>query len=508
METDKKIPYKKANFVSLQIPRLSIALLVCIFLGAIPFLSVREWWGIGAHDMQRIGESVILSLALIFAQLKFFRGVGTCSDIRKAFPPSLILFFAFGALSCFNAYSARHAFWEWSTFFLLILLAWMISEEVGLNGNLLDKLIFCCGLGSLFYLLNEVIVYIAFMVVGSQPTIMDLIFGFDNYRFFNHTQTISLPILVLLVMRSERFAKQYWFWFIISSLWWTMLFVAGGRGTFVGVVSGVAISWFFMRKFAMEWCRVMAYTLLAGFITYLLVFIFFPSLQGLRAFGYLSFDTDKIARYLKTNPTSNRAALWEIAWQMITEHPLLGGGPLHFAHYASDSIGDAAHPHDWVLQIAAEWGIPAMACLVAAIFLAYRALLRVARFIQSEDCLNQATLCAWLTIGAAILIDGLVSGLIVMPASQLWIALFIGCAWGWASRMSGLRCQENLLKKCESKAGDSIVMILATCALLALFWNGLYPELTNLPEIEANALKSSRYLHGTFRPRIWLAGYF
>lgn len=36
--------------------------------------------------------------------------------------------------------------------------------------------------------------------------------------------------------------------------------------------------------------------------------------------------------------------------------------------------------------------------------------------------------------GAAILLDGLVSGPLVMPVSQLWLAIYAGLAWGWCSR--------------------------------------------------------------------------
>ena len=444
----------------------------------------------------------------------------------------LLFFFFLGFASALDAYSIRYALYEWSSFLLLFVMAWVIAHEIKASKNLLfSSMLIVCGLGCVLYLFKDAIIYTLVWISGEQADPGTFIFGFDNYRFFNHTQTISLPILALLVMRSQCFRKLYWFWFVTTSLWWMMLLVSGGRGTFVGLMAGAVITLFFRRKFAWEWCQVLAYTFLAGGIAYLLLFTFLPLSFGLQPFGY-SFNARRTVQHLMVNPTNNRAALWCVAWKMISEHPWLGAGPLHFAHYANDNAGDAAHPHNWILQIASEWGVPALVCLMAAISLAYKALLRVGSGIRPEDQANQATLCAWLTIGAAILVDGLVSGLIVMPVSQLWIALFIGCAWGWSSSVApidsmSVRCIiHTSLTKTTKLAGPStkrvgisrlIYRLLSKCKFLipsllfaatVLLWRGLYPEIANLPKFEANAMKSALYTHQQFRPRIWLAGYF
>lgn len=451
--------------------------------------------------MQRIVMALSLTLVPIVV-LMHVRGRAWWEIGKQGIPGSISAFLLLGLGSALTAYSVRHALYEWASLLLLFGLAWVIAKEIQTSkGQLLNAVLVICGLGCALYLFKVIILYALSWLGNEQPIASTFIFGFDNLRFFNHMQTVSLPILALLVMQSRRFSKMYWFWFVTVSLWWTMLLVSGGRGTFMGVMAGGAITWFLRRKFASNWCRLLVYTFLAGGVVYLLFFTFIPLLCGLKPFGY-SVDAGQTVQHLRANPTNNRAALWQVAWQMIITHPWLGAGPLHFAHYTKDSVGDAAHPHNWVLQIASEWGIPALICLITAVSLTYRTLLHTGSNIHSEDRVNQATLCAWLTIGAAILVDGLVSGLIVMPVSQLWIALFIGCAWGWTSIVTPVEAEP--IRFGRFKFAILVLLFAAT----VLLWRGLYPEITNIPEFEANALNSGLYRHQQFRPRIWLAGYF
>ena len=70
-----------------------------------------------------------------------------------------------------------------------------------------------------------------------------------------------------------------------------------------------------------------------------------------------------------------------------------------------------------------------LACLVGVCAYALRALHCCGAQLSPSDAANQAMLTCWLATGAAILLDGLVSGLLVMPVSQLWLAIYAGLAW-------------------------------------------------------------------------------
>ena len=96
---------------------------------------------------------------------------------------------------------------------------------------------------------------------------------------------------------------------------------------------------------------------------------------------------------------------------MIQADPWAGAGPAHFAHYGRD-LPFGAHPHNWVLQIGSEWGLPALVCLCAALLLSFRRLSRHGNF-ASENKL--ALPAAWWVTGTAIVVDGLFSGIILMP---------------------------------------------------------------------------------------------
>lgn len=483
-------------------PKLSFTLLICIVLAASPFLSFPLWTDTSYHNKQRIVEAVYLTLLLIVGPMRLFSKERTWLTPSRAVLLCLSAFFLLGFFSCLNAYSTRHAFYEWASFLLLLTLAWVIALEIhSARDSMLDAVLTICGVGCALYLVPAIVVYVAALLSGAKPGPYDLISGFDNIRFFNHVQTVSLPILGLLALRSQASRKWYWFWFGITAMWWMMLFVSAGRGTFIGLSAGIAITWFCRRNHAMPWCRLMFYTCLFGFVAYYLFCVLVPGWVSSQPIGL---STEVVQRTLD-NPLSNREHLWKLAAQLIVERPWLGMAPLHFAHYGQ-AIQTGAHPHNWILQVASEWGVPALLFLMTAIGIASHSLLHIGRFIQGDEDRNQATLSAWLTIGAAVLVDGLVSGLIVMPISQLWIALYLGCAWGWVSSFSPIdESRKAAVKGGMARSTGAFAVLLS---LLVLFWSGLFPEILDLSAFEAAAWDARLYFNGSFWPRIWRAGYF
>ena len=402
------------------------------------------------------------------------------------------------------AYSTRYAFYEWSNWSLLLLLAWIIATEVASDATrVLDRLLLLWGLGCGLYIFKTAVTYLSILKFGGQPHPAEFIIGFDNHRFFNHVQTVSLPLLGLLVLRSGQggawVGHTARYWWTLTAAWWMLLFVSSGRGTFLGILAGVIMVLIWRRRQALPWCRVMLLSCIAGFGAYIVFYILVPHLIGLQPFGFL---TEVVQRSV-TNLDSSRWPLWLSAWEMIVSHPWLGVGPLHFAHYSRD-VQIAAHPHNWVLQIASEWGIPALFCLNTMLFMSLRKLLRTARSIAIDDLKNQAMLTVWLATGVAIVVDGFVSGLIVMPTSQLWITLYIGCAWGWASTFpDARRAKTNKLS-----AGVRIGLMAVVVLLIYFVMNGLFPEVLDLPSHNIKNLQDQIHPGASLKPRLWGAGYF
>jgi hypothetical protein len=186
---------------------------------------------------------------------------------------------------------------------------------------------------------------------------------------------------------------------------------------------------------------------------------------------------------------------------LIAEHPWLGVGPMHFAHY-SGHLHIAAHPHDWLLQVAAEWGIPALLALLVAVAFGIRALWRAGAQIGQDDAGNQAIFTALLVGAAAILVDGLVSGIFVMPQSQLAIALYLGCAIGW-QRTVGPAKPVSAPRGIARAAGIACIVV-AMAGVVA----GAWPEAPAKLRNEASTPAQQALNADDPWPRLWLTGHF
>jgi hypothetical protein len=246
-----------------------------------------------------------------------------------------------------------------------------------------------------------------------------------------------------------------------------------------------------LRRQAVAWCVSLLLSGLAGLVLYLLLYVLLPVQRGLEPFGLLF---SRVARSVSEDPSSGRLQLWARAWEMVQAHPWVGAGPAHFAHVARD-LPYGAHPHNWVLQVASEWGLPALFFLCAALALSISKLLRLRWVVAAKQ---RDTLTAWLVTGGAILVDGLFSGLIVMPVSQLWIALYLGCAWGWTAPLSS-----SVTEMCRGLYGPGrgiarrgFAVLAALLLVVVLIW-GIGPELREQSLLKVHF--PEKYL---FRPRL------
>jgi putative inorganic carbon (HCO3(-)) transporter len=492
------------NLSALRVPqKFSISIFVSVLMVLGPLASFFTLTNAGYHDDQRALQLLCLLTGALLAIFKLWRGKPMLVTVGKPVAWLLSIFFALGLLSSMVAYSPRHAFYEWSSLGLLLVLAWLIANEVaGDPVYFLDKVLLVAGLGCAVYVFRVALVYIWELQSDHQPQALELIVGFNNIRFFNHVQTTSLPLLGLLTLRSmqqgQSAKNMIRCWWVLLSLWWMLLFVSAGRGALTGVLVGALMAIFWRGRHAWSWCRILLGSAMTGLAAYVVLFILVPIFMGLQSFWFLN----EIAERSIGDLSGGRGGLWRRAIEMIVIHPLLGVGPLHFAHYGRD-VNNGAHPHSWILQIASEWGIPALLCLSAVIFILFRKLLSSGSVIESTDIKNQTVLTVFLATGMGILVDGLVSGLIVMPSSQLWIVVYIGCAWGW---VSAFECKNNRFRKSDISIKMRSIFFVLCLFMLVFVVNGVWPEIMDLPGREARELE----LHPGMRlnARIWGAGYF
>lgn len=470
-----------------EVRRLCLTLMLVTAFGLSLFVA-------GGHDGQRVLQIGFLLIVCALMLAGPFR-IDYLADLSgTGWGRLLSLFFALGTLSAATASSPRHAFYELASLLLLLLLSVAVAREIARDSaRYLSHVLKLLGFFCLLYSARILATTLFALLAGVQPDVGDFAPGFSNYRLFNHAQTVALPLLALLFHLDKPGARTRPLWFLLAAFWWAVLIVTAGRGTFIGLMFGCAVAGYLRRGHARAFCRAMLLTGLSGVAIYAILFFALPLASGLQPFGVFT----ELAQRSAANPTSSRTQLWWFAIELIRAHPFLGVGPLHYAHETS-GIQCCAHPHDWLLQIGAEWGLPALLCLCGAIGLAMRRLLRTGALIS--DARQQAMLTAWLLTGVAILVDGLVSGVIVMPASQLIISLYLGCAGGWV-----LACRPPRALAAPSGWRRLLAVAIVLASAVALS-RGVWPEIGRV--LSGERVRPEAPPRPTDYPRLWRDGFF
>lgn len=447
------------------------------------------------HDWQRVTELAFLFLAGCVMAYRPF--ASTLRDhVGSGIAHCLLIFYALGVLSSVLAFSPRYALYETASLMLLILTALVIADGLAHERSSLMRMLQGFGIGAALYATKIVSVYVSVWLLDATPSPLDFTPGFSNIRHFNHVETIGLPLLTLLYVLTPATSRLRPLYMATAAVWWTVLFVTGARGTEVSLFTAALVALLVRRRAAWPFLRAMIVTCVIGAILYELSFVVLPNLMGRLPFG----DASVVARTM-ADPTSGRTRLWQCALDLIADHPLLGVGPLHFAHYGA-VVDIGAHPHDWMLQIASEWGIPAFMALFVALVFAFRGLWRAGARVAADDAVNQNMLSAWVLIGAALLVDASVSGSIVMPQSQLMIVLYIACASAWAWSFVARRASP------KQETAGSLARLATIAAAFAVAYAVAPQFIDKAIEAPPTAADVAANGTGTWWPRLWRGGYF
>lgn len=445
----------------------------------------------GGHDRQRVIELVLL---FVGGCVLAYRPASLWDRTGSGMSRALITFFAVGILSSVLAFSPRHAFFEVASLFLLLLVGLAIADGLARERGSLVRVLQAFGAVAALYALKIFCIYVSVWLLTAAPESSDFTPGFSNIRHFNHVQTVAVPLLVLLYVLTPATSRLRLLWMATLTVWWSVLFATGGRGTEVGLVAATLITFVVRRRAAWGFLRAMIASCVIGALVYELSFVLAPIMMGRAPFG----EAGAVLARTMADPSSGRTLLWKCALGLIAAHPWLGVGPLHFAHERAG----AAHPHDWMLQIGAEWGIPALLAFCLALLLAFRGLWRTRMRLAETDTFNQNMLSAWILIGAALLVDASVSGSIVMPQSQLMIVLYIACATGWTWSF-------NERPEPATKGTAGIVSrLVAIAAAFTLAYTVAPQFIAKATEEQPTAAELAVNGMADWWPRLWRGGYF
>lgn len=469
-----------------------LALLVGPVLQFLPSLTWNEGPVANAmvwHDRQRIGQ-ILLLLAVGAGAATLWRG--RILEILNTWPrlmvALLILAFVLGGVSAGVSDYARFAWLEWSTFLLLLGLVLLLADEARRNAVGFDNWASAVVLLVAAAIALRIMMGYAAAILGGAPLDSVKLFTavVSNRRVFGQVASMVIPLLAFPLLVSPTFRVPRKALYLLLAVWWMLAIASGTRGTWLALALSTFILAVFAWRNVVPWLRVQARGLLVGLVLYGLLFVWLPA--------WMLPDALVENRLAGLTDLTGRAELWAVAMSRIIEHPWLGVGPMHLAAIPG-LFG--AHPHNVVLQLAAEWGIPAALALLLAAGYAMVRLLMTLRGLADTPLL--ACLAAGLLAAGA---QAMVDGVVVMPYTQLWLALVAGWAMGVCLRGRTMRSPRAEFTH-ENLRMSRVLVSLAMLFALALLIRGVFPEM--LYRVEA----TKAYLdagHNGIPPRYWQVG--
>jgi len=272
-------------------------------------------------------------------------------------------------------------------------------------------------------------------------------------RFYNQVQTWSIPVIASLplIFPGKPLARILCLAALV--LEWYVVMATGARGTLAAVVMAVSAAALLLPEIRKP---LVSYTLV-GLLGGLLVY-------GMVLFGHQNLSQHDVAGTIAPGPQaqavsppgkpgaeaaggrtvqnvggnfaepltgeriwtfSGRLMLWRDALSDAGSHPLLGIGPMNYA--CTGPVYRSAHPHSFPLQIAAEWGTPALLLmLTVAAYCWIRLFLQLRKPEQPSGTDHRlAGILATALLAASF--HACLSGVLVMPASQ--VAGVLVCGW-------------------------------------------------------------------------------
>lgn len=375
-------------------------------LGAVAFLALTPLAlpTSSAHDGSRMLQTVLLAGAALFALLSPPAIETRQPNWLKACALACL---ALAGLSTLAAAQPAAAAQEVALLLGLVGLAWQVARAA--RAGPVDWAYGGLVAGSCAYFLLTAGIYAVSLADGGPLNARLLHLGFDNPRFFNHVQTLAVPVLLgwSLVARSR---LQRVLAAGATSVHFAWLFLDLARASLLGLA--VAVLWCAWVGAKSLWRRLLLCAAV-GAVVYGAVFVAPPAALG------RSWSTHFASAQELTSGHS-RDLLLSSALDQARAHPWLGAGPMHFAALMHPK---GAHPHNLYLQWAAEYGLPSLLlllCLLLAPLWRATALLR--RHASGLPPMTAA-------LGAALvaaLVDAGFSGNFVMPLSQVWIAMVYG----------------------------------------------------------------------------------
>ncbi|TDM06841.1 MAG: hypothetical protein C4K60_14045 [Ideonella sp. MAG2] len=306
--------------------------------------------------------------------------------------------------------------------------------------------------------------------------------GHPNRRHFNHVQTMALILAGIPMWYGQaRWIRwSAWLGFVVGM---ALVWFSGARSTLLSLAI-VSLGFLALVQQKHFWTKRLLLMVAASVATYIIVYRWTPD-----AIGVVIADAETMSQRNQAGTVNTRIMLWQHAWNMAAAKPWTGWGGLH---YATLTHLPAAHPHNIILQWAAEWGwvstllaLFALARLTRLARAAMRRRLRGASWPLSPiaTAAGLASLAGW--------VDAMFSGTLTMPASQVWWLFCLG-----THQINKLAEIDSNSKEANSK--KHLIGIVFTLLTLSIA-NATYNHLCGF-DMQSNPRSES------LQPRLWLLG--
>jgi putative inorganic carbon (hco3(-)) transporter len=384
-----------------------------IFLGLV-LLSTWPFMHIIAepHDGQRLVSSVLiaitLSVRLWFVKLSVKLHLG------------MVVGFLWGiGAVCLSPMP----FWsslEFAMLFSVVLLCISLFPRV--NTATIRQLTVIFTMVQAFYLSQNLTYYIATMLTSDKLVPYTLATGFSNIRFYGQFLIWTVPFILGVLATYPSLAYRNVIVFVLM-LDWAYQFLTGTRAFVLAMVTSAIFVWYFTRDTKHLWKQYTKWLLISavgGFAAYSLMLFVIPNLFGVNVDIALDYSARR-----NMLDSSGRIHLWQESFRLMCEHPWLGAGPMMTAMLVD--LKTSAHPHNFVVQLLAEWGIPFTCVFLIFITVGFARWIKLIDINRIERVPLALPVVSALSAGIAA---GFVDGLIVMPVSLVYMTIVIGLLAG------------------------------------------------------------------------------
>lgn len=213
----------------------------------------------------------------------------------------------------------------------------------------------------------------------------------DNYRFFD--SMLLFPIFLCLYF-TDKFTKYSKLFYILYFIFILTLFFDGARSALFSILVSILLGYILFKNKRKA----------------ILISIFMVALAYFMHIIYLKF-TKLTINTITRSDSSGRYELWVYGLNRFLEKPFFGHGG---GNFSLDTQIFLTSPHNLIIQFISEWGVGGI-LLGFLLFWLYFYL-----FKNIKNLSPFILLCAM-----AILIDGLFSGLFILPMSQINFMLVI-----------------------------------------------------------------------------------